>query len=245
MNTLFDIEKPFERAVKNCGARQVTYRVGTSDESVLAEVLDKHIYRRLNIGFDVENGEYWLDLGANIGAFAVYCEMRGASVTCFEPDSSNLELLRLNAPEAEIYATAVTNQKAPKLPFKKGKSATDFSRATILGDNLPGHPEGELCNTYGRFLKETECDGCKMDIEGSEFGLIEDGLLPKCRKLVMEYHILRDHGSLERFTARMETLKKHFERLHYPSSVFHGAVEGKYQGRFDFQVFAWNVERAD
>jgi FkbM family methyltransferase len=240
MNTLFEIAKPLERAVKKYGDRQVHYRVGTSDESVLAECLEKHVYRRLNLCFDVERGEHWLDLGANIGAFAVYCQLRSASVVCFEPDSSNLELLRLNAPEADIYASAVTNQKAAKLLFKKGKSATDFSRATILGENLPEHPEGELWNTHGAFLKEIECDGCKMDIEGSEFGLIDEELLPNCRKLVMEYHILRDHGNLLNFARRMQILHKHFAHVHYAPSVLNGAVEGKYQGRFDVPVFAWN-----
>lgn len=241
MSMLFETAKPLEFAKKKYGDREVTYRVGSSDESVLAEVLEKHIYRRLNIGFDVERGEHWLDLGANIGAFAVYCQLRGAAVDCYEPDSSNLELLRLNAPQAVIYGKAVTNLRAEKLPFRKGRSETDFSRATIIEGNLPEHPEGDLPNLYGGFLKGiTYFEGCKMDIEGSEFGLIDDELIPGCRKLVMEYHLLRDHGNLKNFSRRMEILRHHFKHLHYAPSIFQGAVDGKYQGRFDVPVFAWN-----
>lgn len=77
------------------------YRPHTSDERVLREVITKAAYRRTTLGFDVRPGEVWLDLGANIGAFALYCKTKRATAVCYEPDPDCFELLSLNVPEFE------------------------------------------------------------------------------------------------------------------------------------------------
>src|SRR5262245_12504074 len=79
------------------GNVQAWYRPGTTDENALIEVLVKRAYRRPSIGFDVRAGEHWLDLGANIGAFALYCKARGASAACYEPLADNFAILLKNA----------------------------------------------------------------------------------------------------------------------------------------------------
>src|SRR5690349_1246697 len=87
------------------------YRPGSSDEDVLKEVIDRHAYRRKKDGFEVELGERWLDLGANIGAFALYCRLHGARAVCYEPEPDCFSILEKNAPGFEKFNFAVTDKK--------------------------------------------------------------------------------------------------------------------------------------
>lgn len=195
------------------------YRPGTSDEKVLEEVIYHSPYRLKKIGFQVTPGERWLDLGANIGAFALYCKLHGATAVCYEPDYDCFDVLMQNVPEFDLHNSAVTASREPKLRFWKGKSPTDFYRATAIvkeGSTLPPHPLGELPNTYGGFLREQYFDGVKMDIEGSEGPLLDEGLVPNCEKLCIEYHLSRD-GSPENLKRRVELLERHFKVVHYTS----------------------------
>lgn len=193
----------------------VVYRPNTSDLYVLEEVLTNGIYRRKKIGFDVASGERWLDLGANIGAFAIYCKVRGATAICYEPDPDCFALLRQNTP-FECHQLAVTDQHQSKIPFWKGKLPSNFSKATaVVSPNLPQHPSGHLPNVHATCLVDQEFDGVKMDIEGSEGPLIDQWLLPKCKKMVMEYHSSRDK-SLENLARRLRILKEKFEVVSYP-----------------------------
>jgi FkbM family methyltransferase len=208
---------------------QYKYREGTSDERVLQEVLSG-AYRKLSIGFDIRAGEQWLDLGANIGAFAIYCGQRKASVECYEPDPACFSLLRKNAPRGTVCInSAVSADCAAKLPFYTSNNKTEFSRYTLKQVNK-FVPAGVYANKYAGFLTARSFDGVKMDIEGSEGGLLDNWLVPKCRKLVLEYHSSRD-TSVANFKRRVQQLRKHFSVVDYPAEldriVASGAVEFK------------------
>lgn len=220
------------------------YRPGTSDEGVLKEVIVRHCYARRRAGFDVMPGEKWLDLGANIGAFALYAKAHGAaSVDGYEPDPDCFDILQRNCKGLgglRIQA-AVTNRKEKNLPFRKGRDDNDHYRATILQNNrLPAHPLGTLPNLHASAIRGRRYDGVKMDIEGSEFGLIDDELIPKCDKLVMEYHFLRDERDINRFRKRMNILAKYFKHIWFPAFI-QKDIEAKrpYSGRLDTQIFCW------
>ncbi len=215
------------------------YRPGTTDEAVLREVLENRSYRRASMGFDVKAGERWLDLGANIGAFALYCRTRGATAECYEPDPGNFKVLRLNAPGFNCYQTAVSARPEPELPFWKGRNPTDHYRATMLDTGtLPRHPSGTLPNLYGGFLKGMQFDGVKMDIEGAEGGLIDLYMVPKCEKLCMEYHNNRDK-STENLRRRLGHLKELFQQVKYPPEYDRliAAGGGDQETFFDRMIF--------
>lgn len=238
----------------------VYYRPGSSDEDVLAEVIDRRCYRRSRIGFDVEPGESWLDLGANIGAFVVYAHLRGAEyVHAFEPMEDCLEVLRKNITKlgkmrVGVSPFTVTNKRDKTITFYTKANPLNHWRGTIV----PVHGYeivGEMQNVYAGDLRMAQLaprgdlrvaqlaggcdryDGVKMDIEGSEFGIIDDGLLPRAEKLVLEYHITRDERSLPRFRQRMKKLRDIYRHVHYAPSVDKGGA--LYQGRFDFLVHCW------
>lgn len=195
---------------------QAYYRPRTSDINVLDEVITKAIYRRAGIGFDVLPGERWLDLGAHIGAFALYCRLKGATAECYEPDRENFEILRINAPDFMKYKLAITAQHEKHIPFWIGRGWGDHSRGTAYPTSgLRKHPDGEIKNAYGDFLTALSFDGVKMDIEGSEAGLLDNGFIPDCTKLCMEYHTSRD-PSMENLKRRLDFLRSRFRVVQYP-----------------------------
>ncbi len=219
------------------------YRPGTSDEDVLREVVERRCYRRARAGFDVEAGEAWLDLGANIGAFVLYARLRGAAeVDAFEPDPACFALLDKNAGSigGHRVRSAVTNRRGTTVSFYQKNNPLNHWRGTIV----PVHgyvPTEAVPNTHGSFFSGMHYDGVKMDIEGSEFGLLDDGLLPVSSKLVFEYHFHRGTRDLRLFARRVRALRKIYKDVWYPAFIDRDIAAGRdYSGRFDSLVFCWN-----
>lgn len=192
------------------------FRSGTSDERVLREVLDRKTYRKKSFGFDVAEGESWLDLGANIGAFALYCKSKGARAECYEPDEGCFQLLKLNVPDFICHNSAVTSRKEDTIGWYRSPSPTDHSRGTHLQINK-FKEHGTVTNVYAGNITGP-FDGVKMDIEGSEGPIIDEGLIPRCRKLVIEYHTSRD-TSVPNFVRRMTILRDRFNVISYPPEL--------------------------
>jgi FkbM family methyltransferase len=126
-----------------------------------------------------------LDLGANIGLFALHALARwpGARVTSFEPDPGNLAVLRRNA-EAnadaawEVVPAAATTANGT-VAFMTGHFAV--SRAGEHGVRVPAHDVLPALSA---------CDLLKIDIEGGEWPILAD---PRFRDttaavVVMEFH---------------------------------------------------------
>lgn len=61
-------------------------------------------------------------------------------------------------------------------------------------------------------------DGIEMDIGGAEAGLLDDDLIPECRKLVLEYHTSRDQ-SMDNLRRRLAYLKSRFRTVRYPPEL--------------------------
>ena len=222
------------------GAMQAHYRPGTTDVNALKEVLVKCAYRQPTVGFDVEAGEHWLDLGANIGAFALYCQSKGATATCYEPLPANFALLQKNVPQFECHPTAISNQHASELTFWTSRRPHDHYRGTLL-DRGKGYPQVTVKNTHASALMGRTFDGLKLDIEGAEFGLIDEWLLPKARKLVLEFHTSRD-SSIENLVRRIGILRQHYQHIHYCPELARLIERGTGTGKtfYDRIVFCWN-----
>lgn len=194
------------------------YRPGTSDERVLREVLFTSPYRRKRLGFDVEPGEHWLDLGANIGAFAIYCRERRATAHCFEPDRSSFDVLVQNATGFGFRCerAAVTAKWDAELEFWTSKAQTDHHRGTTFPMKMaPKHPDGTVPNVHGSLLMQNTYTGVKMDVEGTEGELLDAHLIPTCAKLVVEYHLWRD-PSMDNLRRRLDYLRSRFRTVSYP-----------------------------
>lgn len=221
------------------GALSVKYRESTSDENVLREVLERKEYRRPSIGFDVEEGERWLDLGANIGAFAIYCKLRRAIAECYEPEPACYRILKKNAKGFRCVNAAVSNQPTGEVKFWMSNRKGNMYRGTLLERERAMLPADAVSNIFAGEL-EGVYDGVKMDIEGSEFGILDDDLLPICRKLCFEYHTSRD-SNMARMRRRIRRLKKKFRIVSYvPELDRIMALGGEQKSFHDRLVFCVN-----
>lgn len=216
------------------------YRPGTSDDSVLHEILTTHWYRRQRLGFDVLPREHWLDLGANIGGFALYCWLHHATCEGYEPQPESFGILKRNMKEMgmpNFSMTAVTHTTARSVPFYRGRSEGDYARYTTdktiysLDDTVLNVCIDELVRPAKK-----PWDGIKMDIEAAEHAILDAELLPPCRKLVLEYHIRKD-PNMAHFRSRMKYLKSLFNVVHYAPSLDKGYPNDTYPGAFDRMIF--------
>ena len=219
--------------------RKVFYRTESSDERVLREVIEKKCYQRRSAGFDVERGERWLDLGANIGAFAVYCALRGAQAVCYEPEPECFKILNKNVPEFTLYNTAISALPNGALNFYSSPLAANYYRGTLIAPRSV-KKVSQIKNKHAKFLCSQKFDGVKLDIEGSEGPLLDQWLLPRCKKIVFEYHTSRD-TSMANFSRRMKQLRKRFEHVFYPAEFDRALERGDetYKAWNDRVIWAW------
>ena len=159
-----------------------------------AKQYDKGAYEvaggRERFDFGVEEGDIVLDLGANVGIYALYALQEGASkVICVEPCPANLERLRVNLAaylgdgRAEIVEAAVTLEGSGAVSMQENGYRTriteargGFEAATVAMQAL---------------LRDHRVTFCKMDIEGAELDILASTELDwaDCRRLTFEYTI--------------------------------------------------------
>jgi FkbM family methyltransferase len=232
-------------AAKIVAEQRIWYRPNadgsiSGDERIIAEVIESACYRRVRDGFDVERGETWLDLGANIGAFGVYCKSRGARAHCYEPEAECFKLLKKNVGAWAVNA-AVTHLRDDCIAFYTSPRAT-HARGTILPVHGYGS-HGTVPNRYAGYVAGVlgRVDGIKMDIEGSEFEILDKWLLPKSDKLVLEYHTSRD-PSVENLERRIAAIQQRYKHVRYPPEFDRGLDSGAttFKAYFDRLIFAWN-----
>lgn len=125
-----------------------------------------------------------LDLGANVGFFAVFAatSFPSARVIAFEPDESNVPLLRRTATangwDWEVFEAAAATADGV-VPFASGRfthSRIEEGGATVPGvDVMP-------------FLERS--DLAKIDIEGGEWAILTDERFRSAapRALALEHH---------------------------------------------------------
>lgn len=202
---------------------KLLHRPDTTDEKAIEEVLTKNVYQKKKIRFLIEPGDFWLDLGANIGTFSLHVLSNGGKVIAVEPEHDNLEILKHNLEN----------------------NFNDISTYKILPycvSTYTGHTKFYLCNgDYNKYRhsmhlqknrewikmrvldihrildKYPDIDCIKMDIEGEEINLLENmkaSYLRKLKKLVFEYSFDVDR-SIRRFLTIIDRLKNIFETVHY------------------------------
>jgi FkbM family methyltransferase len=125
-----------------------------------------------------------LDLGANIGLFEVFTRDRLpiGKVVCFEPDPANgavLERTRsANDADWEIVKACASN-KDSRARFNTGRK--NFSRIGSSGDIDVA--------TVDVFPRIAQADLVKMNIEGSEWDILDDPRLAETSaRWIVEYH---------------------------------------------------------
>lgn len=217
----------------------VKVRPNTTDDKVIDEVLTKNSYQKKKIGFLLEDGEKWLDLGANIGTFSllVLCK-KNTSVICVEPEEENLDLLTenlsLNFPDnrSVIIEKAVSTKEGNE-KFYLCNGEYNKYRHTLIPIRNRSSIDVETTTMKDIFHHHPDITCVKMDIKGTEIVLLEDptayekeGWITCINKLVFEYSFDRD-PSIPRFVAILNRLRKVFPTV-YTTKVKEDELVYKY-----------------
>ena len=157
-------------------------------------------YRGLLKGVDLSKVRNVLDLGAHVGAFPLLLKHLGApleKVICVEPNPRSLSKLRFNLEHNRIPAqvvNAAVSDTIGEATLHAGTTSTGFS---LLADH-PNRVQDSFTvatTTIDALIAEHFPSGtvdiCKMDIEGAEFGVVQNvapSVLRKCTGVICEVH---------------------------------------------------------
>ena len=162
-----------------------------------------------------------LDAGGNIGMFGAFALRRWTvrEMTSFEPDPENATVLEAtivanHATQRWHVSRAAVSNRGGATPFVPGRLA-ESRRA------LPGEPGIEV-PTVDLFSDGHRVDLLKLDVEGSEWAILEDPRLASldARVIVMEWHSLwapqpDAHGAALHLLTRAG-YEIHLDRVHPP-----------------------------
>lgn len=191
-------------------------RPGTGDLPIIDEVFIHRVYdKALN---RIARDDQVIDIGANIGVFAIAAAARGARVICFEPLHDNFDALlsniRLNGLEDRMFAHRVAVAGSP------GEIELHVIGARGASTAFPSiHPTWSArpdvrtmraeCTTLEDIFRVNSierCDCLKVDCEGAEYDIfskVEGGALRRVERIIMEYH---PNGRFEEIGERLEQL---------------------------------------
>lgn len=202
-NQTFDASTP--------GKLRVYCRPNTTDDKVVDEVLVGHAYQNRTAGMVLEKSDVWLDLGGNIGTFALFALSVGGRCVSVEPEAENAALLRRNlgANFGAAYPSAADGRwrvHEAGVATKSGTMDLHLCNGTYNKYRHTMYTTKRWCtktNTWrtsakpreavavpvealSDLLVETHFQGhdinaIKMDIEGMEIALLEALTEPMCR----------------------------------------------------------------
>lgn len=177
-------------------------------------LLDENHYRRL---FDpihphlaLSKKDVWLDIGANIGAFAIRAASEVDVVVAVEPEPTCLQRLESNLTLNDItnvitLEAAVVGDDSSSVSLALSNSYSSTHRVgKIRGRKTLGVPAINI-NTL---VKEHGINKIKMDCEGSEVEILEAIDLEPIDEVIFEYHFsfVKDRP-WERYFAIMDKFK--------------------------------------
>lgn len=188
-------------------------REGTSDEKTFEEVIVNNTYEKRY--FKIKEGEYWIDLGGNVGAFALLALSKGAHVEIYEPDPFNCRMieknLKLNGFKAKVHQKAVVANDMKKMTMYVGNNMQVWRNS--LYKNWGNQKFTVDCVHFSEVIRPDI--NMKMDIEGAEMAILE-AMEKFPKKMVFEWSFDIDI-SLTRYRNIVKKINNHYDKIHAPS----------------------------
>ena len=161
--------------------------------------------------FKIKKGEHWIDLGGNVGSFAVLALSKGATVDIYEPDPFSCKMieknLKVNDYDANIYQKAVVANDKKKMTMYVGNNMNVWRNS--LYKNWGNEKFTIDCVHYENVI--TKDSIVKMDIEGAEMAILES-MQEFPKKMVYEWSFDID-PSLTRYREILKKMKKRYKSI--------------------------------
>ena len=176
------------------GASAYVRDVRSMDVNIVRDVLGKDEYA-VATWLRVPENAIVFDLGANIGTFciAVYNLCPTVHITAYEPHPGNFKMLKMNASFATLIQKAAT-EKTGTVHLEDNTNSVGLQVVKQGGISVEASSLDDI-------LKDVEkVDLLKIDIEGSEYGLLDAAssqTFSKVQKIIMETHNVSGFDDLE------------------------------------------------
>lgn len=143
---------------------------------------------------EVENVQTILDIGSNVGLFAIAARRRfpHATIHCYEPNPAVVPFLQSHCAQAkcQVFPAAVGLGEG-QVSLRTDDAGTLFS--TTIADSLGGVTQVSFASAVGKL---GQVDLLKLDCEGAEWEIFDDLKTWKSvRCLAMEYHLWAKPGA--------------------------------------------------
>lgn len=205
VNTNFTVSSAFK------DGKEIKYRSNLPTERQIVDTVfrsNRYVNRGDGLnGLNLNRDDVVLDLGGNIGAFAIEIFDRVKEVHSYEPDPVNFEFLSANIRDNKAYNVkphplAVVGNDDPERPLYVGRVPSQYS---LFGK------EGQKCifvkcEDIKRIMEEVKPSVIKANIEGAEPDvLIAISDFSSVRQIIFEYDF-RLNG-VKRFNTLSKYLK--------------------------------------
>ena len=227
---------PKERKNRNTWDRRFRYRVkGWMPGQIGRE--NRRKYRRLfqhecdaefQAALTETAGLVMLDLGGNVGEYAVRMAASGGPVHSFEPDPwtcAKLQQATANLPNVTVHQAAAGAQDGTTQFYRRKDFEDDPDKHSVAASTVAGKVNMDLQTSFdvaqidiARFIAELDTDVgvMKIDIEGGEVALLETLLdspaLQRVRYVFCETH----ETMIPALATRTEALRKRVKSIQTP-----------------------------
>lgn len=192
---------------------QFATRPGTFDQGIIGEQWQGLFYTK-HPAFGIRAGDRVVDIGAHIGAFAIFAAVKGAVVLAFEPMADNFTILeknrRLNqSGSLTVHPLAVTGdgRNVVMIPCSDDENTGGGWTSRQDGEGEEREHERVESMTLDEIVTSFErVDFLKMDCEGAEYEILmqaSPATIAKVEKIAMEWH-----GGRKAFDELREFLKE-------------------------------------
>ena len=166
-------------------------RLGTSDERIVKEVIDRKAYERPRLGFVPGDrpGEVWADLGASIGAFSHKYAGSVDRIYAYEPDPDTFQVLEVNM---DTHPNVIPINKA----VADYDGTATFTRRETMNSRNTMYRAGRWTRGKVEEIEVPVISGAhlppdvncvKADVEGAEKPLMDVLPFERIDKFVMEW----------------------------------------------------------
>jgi FkbM family methyltransferase len=181
------------------------YRSDDDEQSVKYNLQGKQ-YKKLKLS----NKDIVLDLGGHIGTFAIPTALLVKEVHSVEMDIENYKLLKFNAAGYEnihTYNRACVSNDCPEteITYYSGKWSSSIS---MYSNRNRTEQHKARTVTIQRLIDKVTPTVIKCDVEGAEYEIFKDFVLPTyVKQLIFELH-LNKKGWREQANTLQKSLKK-------------------------------------